>query len=72
MKLSGGPTRFGCQRELAERGGVSYFLEQSTDLTSPFKLLAPNILGQVGTTSYVVTNATGAGPCFYRVGVNPP
>jgi hypothetical protein len=51
--------------------GVNYFLERSTNLmASPaFKALATNILGQPGTTTYAGTNATGAGPSFYRVGV---
>ena len=52
--------------------GVNYFLERSVDLTSPFTLLATNIVGQAGTTSYADTNATGAGPFFYRVGVTAP
>ncbi len=32
--------------------GVSYFLERSTNLAAPFMLLATNIVGQAGTTSY--------------------
>jgi hypothetical protein len=52
--------------------GVNYFLQRSANLASPFALLATNILGQAGTTSYADTNATGAGPFFYRVGVKPP
>ena len=52
--------------------GVNYFLERSADLgvASVFTPLATNILGQTGTTSYTDTNLTGAGPFFYRVGVN--
>ena len=50
---------------------VNYFLERSGDLESPFTLLVTNILGQAGTTSYADTNATGAGPFFYRVGAKP-
>ena len=49
--------------------GVNYFLEWSTNVGSPFTLLAANILGQATTTTYADTNATGAGPFFYRVGV---
>ncbi len=52
--------------------GVDYSLERSANLASPFMLLATNIVGQAGTTSYADTNATGAGPFFYRVGVNSP
>jgi hypothetical protein len=52
--------------------GVSYFLERSADLAAPFTLLATNIVGQTNTTSYSDTNATAAGPFFYRVGVEWP
>jgi hypothetical protein len=49
--------------------GVDYFLQRSTNLVSPFMLLATNVVGLAGTTSCADTNATGAGPFFYRVGV---
>jgi hypothetical protein len=52
--------------------GVSYFLESSTNLAASFTLVATNIPGEPGTTSYAETNAAGAGPFFYRVGVTPP
>jgi hypothetical protein len=52
--------------------GVIYFVERSPDLALPFKLLASNIVGQAGTTSYPDTNAMGIGPFFYRVGVSSP
>ena len=52
--------------------GVSYFLARSANLASPFTVVATNILGQAGTTTYGDTNATGAGSLFYRVGVNSP
>jgi hypothetical protein len=52
--------------------GVNYSLKRSTNLASPFTLVATNIIGQAGTTSYADTNATGAGPFFYRAGVNSP
>jgi hypothetical protein len=52
--------------------GVNYSLQRSTNLASPFTLLAAKIIGQGATAAYVDTNATGAGPFFYRVGVQCP
>jgi hypothetical protein len=52
--------------------GVKYFLQRSPNLASPFGLVATNILGQAGTTTYTDTNAVGPGPFFYRVGVMCP
>jgi hypothetical protein len=52
--------------------GANYFLERSGNLAASFMVLASNILGQAGTTSYADTNRTGAGPFFYRVGVKSP
>jgi hypothetical protein len=52
--------------------GVNYFLERSANLAAPFTLLATNIVGQASATSYADTNGTGAGPFFYRVGVQAP
>jgi hypothetical protein len=51
--------------------GVNYFLECSTNLvaTPCFTCVATNVPGQPGTTSYTDTNAAGASPLFYRVGV---
>ena len=51
--------------------GVNYFLERSPSLAAPssFTAMATNIFGQTGTTTYTDTNAAGAGPFFYRVGV---
>jgi len=49
--------------------GVSYFLEWSTNLASPFTPLATSIPGQPGTTTYTDTNAASVAPMFYRVGV---
>jgi len=51
--------------------GADCFLERSANLALPFMLMATNIVGQAGTTSYADTNAAGAGPLFYRVGVLP-
>ena len=51
--------------------GVNYFLERSTNLSvsPPFTLLAPNLPGQTGMTSFTDTNAAGLSPLFYRPGV---
>ena len=51
----------------------TYFLERASNLGTqpPFSLLASNIIGQPGTTSYTDTNAIGASPFFYRVRVQP-
>ncbi len=49
--------------------GKTYFLERSTNLDSPFASLVTNITGQADTTSYTDTNALGADPFFYRVGI---
>jgi hypothetical protein len=52
--------------------GVIYFVERSTSLPFQrvFTPLATNIAGQVGTTTYIDTNAVVAEPAFYRVGIN--
>lgn len=51
--------------------GVGYSLERSTNLASPFTLLASDILGQPGgnATSYTDTNTASLSPLFYRVSV---
>jgi len=51
--------------------GLNYFLERSVTLADPraFTLLATNIPGQPGATTYTDTNAVGHGPLFYRVRV---
>ncbi len=49
--------------------GVSYFLERSTNLASPFTPQATGIPGQSGTTSFPDSNAANLAPLFYRVGV---
>jgi hypothetical protein len=63
--------------------GVKYFLERCTNLnalvsTTNFisggtniALVATNIVGQPGTTTYADPYATSPGPFFYRVGVRP-
>jgi hypothetical protein len=52
----------------------SYFLERATNLATPmrFTTLATNIPGQEAATTFIDTNAIGAGPFFYRVGVRSP
>jgi hypothetical protein len=51
--------------------GITYWLERCTGLAGhpAFSLLATNLLGQAGTTSYTDTNAAGRVRSFYRVGV---
>jgi len=52
-------------------GTRTYFLERSTNLgVAPvFLALSSNIVGQVGSTTFLDTNTAGIGPVFYRVGV---
>jgi hypothetical protein len=50
----------------------TYFLERSTTASSGFTPLATGIPGLPGTTTYTDTNAIGAGPWFYRVGISAP
>lgn len=52
--------------------GVKYFLERSTNPTSPFTLIATNLMGLLSEFVYTDTNAAGRGPFYYRVGVKPP
>jgi hypothetical protein len=51
--------------------GISYYIERVTNLgyLPAFSLLQSNIVGQPGTTTCTDTNAVGAGPFCYRVGV---
>lgn len=48
---------------------ITYYLQRSSDLTTPFSGIQSNLVGQVGTTSYTDTTATDSVPYFYRVGV---
>jgi len=51
--------------------GWNCFLESSIHLGAqpPFLPFATDIVGQPGMTTFTDTNAVGAGPFFYRVGV---
>jgi hypothetical protein len=51
--------------------GMSYFLERATNLGAlpPFQLVATNIVGQLGTTTRIDTNAAAFSLLIYRVGV---
>jgi hypothetical protein len=51
----------------------AYWIERATSLTSPpsFSIIVSNIVGQFDSTTYTDTNASGADPFFYRVGVEP-
>jgi hypothetical protein len=51
--------------------GINYILQRSTDLAAhpAFHPVLSNIVGQAGTTMITDTNAAGAWPCYYRVGV---
>ena len=50
---------------------MNYFLECCTNLSAPprFAPLATNLPGQAGTTTFTDTDAIGAGPFFYSIGV---
>jgi hypothetical protein len=50
---------------------IIYYLQRSSNISAqpPFTTIQTNITGQTNTTTYVDTNAIGAGPFFYRVGV---
>jgi hypothetical protein len=69
--LSASPTGTNATVTWQSVAGVSYFLERCTNLASlrPFSLLATNLPGQPGTTSFTDTNTAGASLFFYRVGV---
>jgi hypothetical protein len=51
--------------------GVHYVLERSTSLALLFTKVATGIPGNTNTTSRMDSDAVGAGPFFYRVGVEP-
>jgi len=50
--------------------GVGYYLLRSTNLSAqpPFALVATNLAGQAGATSYTDTNAASLAPLYYRIG----
>ena len=50
-------------------GGINYFIGRNSSLPDAFAVIASNIFGQTGTTTYIDTTATNNSPYFYRVGV---
>jgi hypothetical protein len=70
--ISATPTRTNVTVSWQSVSGVNYSLQCSTNLSSPFTLVATNIPGQSGTTTYTDTNAPHPGPFFYRVSVKCP
>jgi hypothetical protein len=55
--------------------GVNYVLERSTNLSAlpwAFSVVATNLPGRPGTTTYIDRSALGGGPFFYRVEVGNP
>jgi parallel beta-helix repeat protein len=71
LSPSGGPTGITLSWESVNTR--KYWLERvSGPSTQPvFSIIATNLLGKPGTTTYTDTNATITGPFFYRVGVQP-
>jgi len=51
--------------------GITYYLQSITNLglQPAFSSIQSNIVGQASSTTFTDTNGTGAGPYFYRVGV---
>ena len=51
--------------------GKTYSVHRTTDLSQGFTPLATNLLATAPQNEYTDSTATGAGPYFYRVAVNP-
>jgi len=54
-----------------QSSGINYVMQRSSDIAGPFVTIAPNVFAALGTATYRDANATGPGPYFYRVGVQP-
>ncbi len=52
--------------------GVTYFLDRTTNVASPFARTATNLPGTTPNALYTDTNAAALVPLFYRVGITPP
>jgi len=69
--LSAGSDPAGVAVNWQSVGGISYFVQRSTNLAAQpaFSILQSNIASQGDTTTWVDTNATGSASFIYRVGV---
>jgi hypothetical protein len=50
---------------------MNYVVQRTTNLADPFIVIASKYFAPAGTATYKDANATGPGPYFYRVGVQP-
>jgi hypothetical protein len=70
-QAAGGTNFIGVQVTWQSVNTRMYYVRRSTNLfaTPAFTTISSNLPGSTGATTYTDTSATGAGPYFYRVGV---